>query len=501
MMDFSDADTDQLNARGISPAEVERQLELFCNPPGCPDLVRSCGIGDGVERIVDAAECEAAFESARAAGRLTKFVPASGAASRMFQALLALRGAVCTLDDLERRVAAGDGAAGVALAFARGVDRLPFAAELRAALRGDDLDAALRDGRWDAVVDAVAGAAGLGYAAIPKGLLPFHAYPDGARTAFEEHLHEAVELVRDDGGRVRAHLTVSPEHLSLFEDALRSARAAIEADGRTRLEVRFSTQAPRTDTVAVDLDNRLVRDRAGRIVFRPGGHGALLENLAGCGADIALVQNIDNIQPVARRLASSRWKRLLIGRLVQLQSRREALCDAGDWAGLRALCETLGLAHAAVSDDDALEEFADRPIRVCGVVRNTGEPGGGPFWVRDRGGSVSRQIIESAEVDPRSEEQQAMFRRSTHFNPVLLACGLRDVGGVPYDLERYVDPRAVFLSHKSVDGVEIVALERPGLWNGSMAHWATVFVEIGGEAFTPVKTVADLLRAEHCGDG
>jgi len=499
-MDFSDADIEQLAGRGISLAEVERQLELFRNPPGSPELVRSCGIGDGVERIADEGACEAAFDAARAAGRLTKFVPASGAASRMFQALLALRGTGCTVGDLEGRAGSGDGAAAVALAFARGVDRLPFAAELRAALRDGDPAAALREGRWDEVVDAVAGAAGLGYAAIPKGLLPFHSYPNGARTAFEEHLREAVELVGDDGGCARAHFTVSPEHVTLFEAALRAARASIEADGRTGLDVRFSTQAPRTDTVAVDLDNRLVRDRAGRIVFRPGGHGALLENLAGCGADIALVQNIDNIQPAARRAASLRWKRLLVGRLVQLQSRRQALCEAGDWAGLRALCDDLGLDHATVPDSE-LVGFADRPMRVCGVVRNTGEPGGGPFWVRDRGGSVSRQIIESAEVDPRSDEQQAIFRRSTHFNPVLLACGLRDGRGAPYDLERYVDPQAVFLSRKSVDGVEIVALERPGLWNGSMSRWATVFVEIGGEAFTPVKTVADLLRPEHCGDG
>ena len=497
---LSEFDVADLAQRGISADEVARQVDLFRNPPPPANLVRGCAIGDGIEQLDDEEGCLAAHDRARGAGRLSKFVPASGAASRMFQALLALRGESGTSEALERRAESGDGAAALVAQFVRGVGQLPFADDLRAAVRraGDDLDEALRVGRLAPVVDALVGENGLGYSTLPKGLLPFHRYPNGSRTAFEEHLHEAVELVADDRGHARAHFTVSYEHVALFEAALQRVRKSLGTDGRITLDVAFSTQAPRSDTVAVDLDDRLIRDREGRIVFRPGGHGALLDNLASCGADIALVQNIDNIQPQQRRGASLRWKRLLIGRLVQLQEQRRTLCESGDHRGLRALCDVIGLDQAAVPDED-LVAYCDRPLRVCGVVRNTGEPGGGPFWVRDAAGAVSRQIIESAQVDPRSEVQREIFRGSTHFNPVLLACGLKSVNGMPYDLNRFVDARAVFLSRKSVDGVEVKALERPGLWNGSMAGWATVFAEIGDEAFTPVKTVVDLLRAEHRG--
>lgn len=500
-MVFTQEDLDDLAARGIDAEEIERQLALFRNPPPPARLERGCSLGDGIERLDEASANSRTFEQARASGRLTKFVPASGAASRMFQALLAQRGEECGVGELERRAAQGDGAALVVAAFLCGAERLPFAAALRAemARRGDDLPAALASGRLAAVIDAAVGDSGLGLATLPKGLIPFHAYGAAARTAFEEHLWEAADLVADADGVVRVHFTVAKEHVSLFEAALLDARTRLESDRGVRLQVEFSTQSPRTDTVAADLDNRLLRDARGHIVFRPGGHGALLDNLGACGADIALIQNIDNIQPQHRRAASLKWKRLLIGRLVQLEQRRNELCASADADGLRAYCEVVGLEHEHIADAD-LPAHCDRPLRVCGVVRNTGEPGGGPFWVRDDCGTLSRQIIESAQVDPESAEQQAIFSRATHFNPVLLACGLRDYRGRPYDLKRWVDERAVFLARKSVGGVAVKALERPGLWNGSMAGWATVFAEIGEEAFTPVKTVADLLRPEHSGE-
>ncbi len=497
MTNLSEIEAKSLSERGIDPAEVERQLELFRDPPGYADLVRSCAIGDGIEIIEDASACLAAYERGRAAGRLSKFVPASGAASRMFQALLAFREHDCSLSVLDRLAAAGDGKAGVVADFVRGVEQLPFADVLAATLdrRGVDLAAELRAGRLAAVVDALVGDDGLGFATCPKGLLPFHAGASGTRTAFEEHLYEAIELVRDDAGRARLHFTVSPEHVAEFETALERARDTIESSGETELEVGFSTQAPSTDTVAVDLENRPFRDAEGRVVFRPGGHGALLRNLAGCGADIALVQNIDNIQPEQRRADSVRWKKVLIGRLVQLEEERAAARAASDHGRLRTLGEVLGLVRSASAAEVA--DLCDRPLRVCGVVRNTGEPGGGPFWVRDGAGHVSRQIVEGAQVDPDSPEQQKIYRQATHFNPAVLACSLRDADGIAFDLDRFVDPRAVFISRKSIDGRDLKALERPGLWNGSMAHWGSVFAEIGDSTFTPVKTVADLLRPEH----
>ncbi len=456
-----------VDQRGVTREEVDRQLALFRNPPGFADLVRSCAIGDGIERVQDENACLDAYENARRLGRLTKFVPASGAASRMLQALLVVRDRGLSAAAIAEAAEQGDSAASLAIEFLRGIRRLPFVSALRSALgaSGDDFDRAVAEGRFGDLVDALAGERGLGYAALPKGLLPFHLHPEGARTPFEEHLSEATELIGDAEGRVRVHFTVSPEHVDLFETKLAECRRRLESGGYT-LDVTFSTQAPHTDTVAVDLDDELLLDADGRVVFRPGGHGALLENLAGCGADIALVQNIDNIQPAGRRPPSLRWKKVLLGRLI--------------------------LAQAADNE-------TSRPSRVCGVVENSGEPGGGPFWVRGADGDVSLQIVEGAQVDHESSAQKAIFAGATHFNPVLLACGLRDRDGEPFDLTHFVDQRAVFISRKSLGGRDLKALERPGLWNGSMAHWNTRFVEIGAEAFTPVKTVVDLLRPEHLG--
>ncbi len=491
-------EAEHLAARGIAREEVERQLDLFRNPPGYADLVRPCAIGDGIESLGEdeRAASLAAYERARDAGRLSKFVPASGAASRMFQALQSYRDADCGLVELERMAADGDAKAEIVVRCVNDAAQLPFAAELDAELRrrGSDLRSACASGDLRDLVDAMVGDEGLDLAAVPKGLLPFHRYPGAVRTAFEEHLREAVELVRDGDGRVRLHFTVSPEHVSAFEEALDGVRRDIEKEGDSRLEVGFSTQSPSTDTIAVDLADQPFRDGEGRLVFRPGGHGALLDNLAHCGADIALLQNIDNIQPDRGRADSLYWKKLLIGRLVRLEELRASALATGKAGHMRDVAGAFGIDPGADSD---LVRLLDRPIRVGGVVANTGEPGGGPFWVRGDGGTITRQIIESAQVDPDSPEQQRIFRGASHFNPVLLACSLRDLEGRPYELERFVDRRAVFIAKKSFEGRDLKALERPGLWNGSMAYWGTVFMEIGAAAFTPVKTVVDLLRAEH----
>jgi len=496
MSDALDITDSELAAVGIPRSEVERQLALFRNPPAYAHLIRSCSVGDGIELLEDEAACLAAYERARAGGRLSKFVPASGAASRMFQALLAVRPLASTRSELEELLRQGNMAAQIALEFLDGVAGLPFVDDLRSHFRarGDDLDRVLADDSLTAIVEALVGDRGIGLASLPKGLIPFHRYPDGALSAFEEHLYEAVELVRDDAGRVRLHFTISEEHAPLFQAKLLETRMAIEGDGSTKLLVGFSTQQRSTDTVSVDLANRPFRDAAGRVVFRPGGHGALLENLNQSGADIALVQNIDNIQPARCRPQSLRWKKLLIGRLVRLQEivaaalRGEdvSVADRAVLARLSPLASNGGVARAL-----------DRPLRVCGVVRNTGEPGGGPFWLRGGDGRETKQIVEGAQVDPDDAEQQAVYAGASHFNPALIACGLRNRDGVPFDLNDFVDPRAVLISRKSLEGRDLKALERPGLWNGSMAHWLTVFAEVDPATFTPVKTVVDLLRPEH----
>jgi hypothetical protein len=417
---LTSADRAAIESHGLTEAEVARQLALFRNPPAPQRLARAATAGDGVVLLEERehAELLALADGAARAGRLTKFVPASGAASRMFAFLLS--GGVETEETRRFRE-----------------DRSSFA--FRASV--EDL------------------------ARAPKALIPFHTYPDGARTAFEEHLFEAAGTIRDAGGLCRVHFTVSPEHRKTFEDTLRGIRPRLERLTGARFDVSFSEQAPSTDTIAGGADGGPFRTAEGALLFRPGGHGALLKNLgdvARAGGDVVLVKNIDNVVPDARRGPTLLWKRLLAGLLVRLerQSRRE------------------------------------RPIRVCGVVRNEGEPGGGPFWVAGPGGE-SLQIVESAQVDLEDRSQAAIWMAATHFNPVDLACSLRDAAGRPHDLSMFVDENAVFVAERTHEGKPLKALERPGLWNGAMAFWETVFVEVPKETFAPVKTVLDLLRPEH----
>jgi len=428
---FSSEDRARIEAHGLTVEEVRRQADLLRDPPPAIRLVRPCTTSNGVARIHERehAELLALADEAARAGRLSKFVPASGAASRMFEFL---RSGGPDHPDVRRF---HENAPSFAFPAAR---RALFS---RAKASSSDIEA---------------------LAAFPKGLLPFHRYTGFARTPFEEHLVEAAATVRDAAGVCRVHVTVSPEHRAAFAAVLEKARPRLERETRARFEVRFSEQAPSTDTVAIDEKGRLFRDAEGRLLFRPGGHGALLENLARSAGDIVLVKNIDNVVPDDRREQTILWKRLLTGYLVRLER-----------ASRRA-----------------------RPLRVAGVVRNEGEPGGGPFWAEGSGGE-SRQIVESAQVNLADAAQAAIWGAATHFNPVDLACSLRDASGRPFHLPDFVDERAVFVAKKTHEGRALFALERPGLWNGAMALWETVFVEVPKETFAPVKTALDLLRPEH----
>jgi hypothetical protein len=417
---LSAADRAAIESHGLTEAEVARQLALFRDPPAPPRLARSATAGDGVVRLEEREHPEllALADGAARAGRLTKFVPASGAASRMFAFLLA---GGPESPEKSRFFESAD-----AFAFSGDLDRL---------------------------------------ASTPKGLLPFHRYREDSRTAFEEHLFEAAGTVRDAAGVCRVHFTVSPEHRRAFEAKLAEVRPRVERATGARFDVSFSEQAPSTDTIAGGADGGPFRTASGALLFRPGGHGALLKNLgdvARAGGDVVLVKNIDNVVPAARRGPTLLWKRLFAGLLVRLER----------------------------------EGRRERPIRVCGVVRNEGEPGGGPFWVAGPGGE-SLQIVESAQVDLKDAGQARIWSSATHFNPVDLACSLRDASGRPHDLSHFVDENAVFIAEKTHEGRPLKALERPGLWNGAMAFWETVFVEVPRETFAPVKTVLDLLRPEH----
>ncbi len=511
---FESGDLRQLAELGISTAEAERQLHLFAHPPRSIDIDRPCRLGDGIRALDDpeVAEARRHHDAACRRGRLSKFVPASGAASRMFQSLLAVRNAPEPIDRQAAlaRAARGDRDAAELLVFLDGLPRFAFYDDLRAAatrMRFDLAELAAR-GAAREILDVLLSPQGLDYASLPKGLLKFHRAATETRTAFEEHLVEAASYVRDAAGRCRVHLTVSPEHRDRFRALLEAVRPAYERRFDAELAVTFSEQKPSTDTLAVDLDNQPWRTGDGRLLLRPGGHGALIENLNDLGADIVQLQNIDNIAPDHLRPQTVFWKEVLSGHLLAVQEvvyrHLTALHAApddgavlGEALGFAENALGLSLAETGAARRDLLVARLDRPLRVVGVVRNTGEPGGGPFWVRGADGRITLQIVESAQVDRESPQQRARFETATHFNPVNMVCAVRDWRGQPFDLRRFVDPDAVFIARKSKDGRQLKALERPGLWNGGMAEWNTIFVEIPLVNFTPVKTVNDLLRPEH----
>jgi len=417
--DFNASDVALLARRGISTAQARRDVAACARPPSLV-VDRPCTPGDGVRRLDDLAPWHAHFDTA--VGRVGRFVPASGAATRMFRDLQARTPEALSRFEAERPL-------------------------------GDvDVETALSR-----------------YAGRPKALVPFHA----GRTALELQLEETTDYAD------WLHLSIAGAHREAFEVALRDAA----------VPVGFSEQAPATDVVAADPRGGPFRTDEGALLIRPGGHGALIGNLGALGGDIVFIKNIDNVQPRGRRGPTRRWKRALGGLLVRLQA-----ATYGHVRRLRA-GEGFAAARAFVRDelsiggvpDAALLDRLDRPLRVCGVVRNTGQPGGGPFWARDPDGFMTPQIVEAQQLsDPR------LLERATHFNPVDLVCGLRDADGQPHDLHRFVDPDAAMVSEKSHQGRPLLALERPGLWNGAMSGWNTVFVCVPHETFTPVKTVFDL---------
>ena len=448
---FTPQDLAALAARGISEKEAIRQVELLRHPPKSLRLDRPCRVGDGV-RVLSPDEEHRAFERGQQAiqqARVTKFVPASGAATRMFKDLLAAVSA-------SGRPSAQDGTR----TFLEHLDRYAFAAELRdrAGVGGAPATEAEERLVLRTLLETMR------YADLPKGLIPFHR-AEPVSTAFDDQLEEGIGYTRDAAGRARMHFTVPPEWRTAFAERLGAVRQRIEARLRCVLDVTFSEQYPSTDTLAIDEHGQPFRTASGSLLFRPAGHGALISNLSALRGDIVAVKNIDNILPPSRVEEVVRWKTILIGVLVECQEQ----------------------AHAS----------AARPIRVCGVVRNEGEPGGAPFWVSAGGAAPTIQIVEAAQVDARSESQQAVFASSTHFNPVDVVCGVRDASGQPFELDAFVDPDTAFVSHKSFEGRNLVALERPGLWNGAMARWSTVCVEVPASTFAPVKTVLDLLRPQH----
>ncbi len=538
---FSSTDREDLERRGIPLEEARRQLRLLEKPPPPVVLERACRVGDGIAVLEPSrwSDLERAWEVAVRKLRVVKFVPAAGAATRMFSFLSE---AAESLGDsgraaLEQAADLGDSAASQALELADGIRVLPFAPALATLAAERRIDLADLHHRPLALGALIAGSEGLDLAALPKGLVPFHTYPSEIRSSFEEHLYEAVGYARSRDHVVALHFTVASEHLPLFEKAARRAAKAAGQSTGIDFEIEFSAQDPATDTLAITLavsddgSPEPLRSRAGRMVFRPAGHGALIANLGRLDADVAFIKNIDNIARAEHHRETAAWKRRLGAHLLDLRKRSFELLDrlershplAEVRAATRATDDALSFCreNLALTLPAAIEglgpetlrsflvERLDRPLRVCGVVENVGEPGGGPFWVAEgdeasepgvgRGKQLgqSGQIVESSQIDLESGDQADIFRSASHFNPVDVVCALRDRNGRPYDLSRFTDPSLCFVARKKHRGRSIRALERPGLWNGAMAYWNTAFVEVPLGTFTPVKTILDLLRPEH----
>ncbi len=443
---FTSSDIDQLTAHGIGVEKAEKQLQMF--QTGFPELniEAPASVGNGIlcpseEEIEQYVKVWQAYLDE--GHRILKFVPASGAASRMFKDLFAY------MDNKE-------GTPYIRQFLAHKED-FAFGAQLTGYDAQDAVHHLLTD---------------MNYGHLPKGLLLFHSYADGARTPVLEHMVEGA-LYASSHGEVNIHFTVSHEHMQLFREHVESHMAEYEKRFGVKYNISFSEQKMSTDTLAANLDGTPFRTDDGHLLFRPGGHGALIENLNEQQADVVFIKNIDNVVPDRLKSDTVRYKQLLAGILVSEQRR------------IFTRLKEPGLSN---EERDKL----NRPLRVCGVVRNTGEPGGGPFLVRETDGTLSCQILESSQIT-----DGTLMEKATHFNPVDLVCAIRDVNGEPFDLPHFVDENTGFISHKSKDGRELLALELPGLWNGAMSRWNTLFVEVPVSTFNPVKTVNDLLRPEH----
>ncbi len=507
-MNFSADDLTQLKALNIEPSKAASQLRWLRAGQVDAKLERPCTPGDGIVQIQpdSHAYLNKSFANAVAKGRLRRFIPASGAASRMFSQLHADASVLeaCRTGQVDSPINPAE------IDLRRFFDKLAsfaFYPELKNALAedGQDLRQVINNRDLALIIRYLLEPCGLCYSRLPKGLLAFHTAADGARTPFVEHLAEAA-LLNGLDGVVTLHFTVSEEHLALFKAQLAAWRSTLKAAYGCHFEVSYSTQKASTDTLAMDASGQPLRDSKGQLVLRPGGHGALIENLNDLAGDIILVRNIDNVVPDVHKEANLVWTKLLTGYLLEVQEEQYALLKAlheqpnDPMVRELVVCFLADRLQAEVSltdDSKTLLELLDRPLRVCGMVPNSGEPGGGPFWIRDAQGRVTRQIVEGAQIDKSSPDQIDILACATHFNPVDMVCGVSDWRGRPYDLTRFVDEEAVIITSKMQNGAEIQVLELPGLWNGGMAGWHTIFVEIPPEAFNPVKTVFDLLRPAH----
>jgi hypothetical protein len=499
---FTEKDYQQIAKQGIPIETIQQQISHFVNGFPYLKVLKAATVGDGIVRVEEN-ELEAlvkAFDAQANQVSLLKFVPASGAATRMFKALFAFK---------------DEGKSDKSIVeFSERLRDFAFFEDLQTimATEGGAIEADMAAGEFRKIADYLLTGKGLDYGNLPKGLLKFHAYPDGARTPVEEHLIEGTNYA-NSGGKVRIHFTVSPEHRSRFEALIDAVKPLYEDKFGVVYDISFSEQKPSTDTISVNLDNTPFRNADGSLLFRPAGHGALLANLDEQDGDVVFIKNIDNVVPDSLKETTFTYKKVLGALLLNyrqqgfdFQKRMEggetsdALLEELTHYFEKTLFTLPPVGFEASSSAEKLAYFQqklDRPFRLCGMVQNVGEPGGGPFWASNPDGTTSLQVVESAQIDMTDAAQKALFDTATHFNPVDLVCSLRGYKGKKFELMKYVDINTGFITQKSKDGKDLKAQELPGLWNGSMSDWNTVFVEVPLITFNPVKTVNDLLRKEH----
>lgn len=476
---LSQQDIDQIELSGISQDQADNQIEQFKTGFKSIILTSPALIGDGIIQT-DKASVEHyinIYDSKDV--DVIKFVPASGAASRMFKFLF---------EFLENDSESSDQ---IDL-FSQNLSSFAFYDDLISISKVKGIQSSdIRE-----MINLLLSKEGLSYGQLPKGLIKFHKYDNNVRTPAEEHLIEGLSYT-EKKGQLSVHFTVSPDHKELFEDHIKSAIEAYA--GEINIECSFSVQKQSTNTIAVDLNNEPFRSNDGTLLFRPAGHGALIENLNDLDSDIVFIKNIDNVVTDRLKDSTITYKKVLAGILSDYQQKAFDLLERFDQGhnvseeGISLLKE---MGWKGTFSDSEVRELLNRPIRVCGMVKNEGEPGGGPFWVKTNQ-SVSLQIVESAQVDKSDNEQAKLFKKGTHFNPVDLVCGIRDYKGRKFNLLDYRDSELGFIAEKTHQGRKLRAMELPGLWNGAMAFWNTVFVEVPLVTFNPVKTVMDLLKENH----
>ena len=514
-MKLRSIDQNLLDQKGISIKKLEQQLEIFKTGLPFINLKRAATVDDGILKLTDTEKTQyiSLYDATKEAIDIVKFVPASGAATRMFKFLFQFLKSYQSKDESINAYINRKRALDISM-FLIGLEKLPFYNEVLQHLKNTKpqfSELTLEEKRIE-FIKALLETKQLNYSFYPKGLLPFHQYQDHTATAFEEHLYEAA-IYASSNNKAKIHFTISDQHQSLFEEEFKKIKDKVQAQTNTTFDISFSFQKQSTDTIAVTLKDEMVRTKSDDLYFRPSGHGALLSNLNDLDADLIFIKNIDNVVVSKYKDIVGKQKKILAGLLLEVKNQAFKYAKDLDENALdeNQLIEIANFLqnklNVVISSEfekyaqkyqvEYLKKKLNRPIRVCGMVKNEGEPGGGPFWVKDEAANVSLQIVESAQIDTKSKSQKKILKKATHFNPVDIVCSIKNYKGEIFDLQQFTDPKTGFITQKTINGKTIKALELPGLWNGSMSNWNTIFVEVPLSTFNPVKTVNDLLKPSH----